>query len=203
MRGEPAEHRGDQRGERHARPGRALRRGEEVGVMGEVERDEHFERPFRRAAGPVFRQWEHDRPPQPAVAVAIQLPARLLALHRLPRALRGGEVRRMDQPQHAPVDVAHAHTHIVVADERGLHRIQARGQRRGGVPLAQRVADQHELAVQLVHVELVEVRVEHAPVQQRGQHQQGRGERGEERRQAGGQRAAVAHRGAGSTASST
>ena len=111
----------------------------------------------------------------------------------------------MDQAQHAPVGVAHAHAHahVVVADERGLHRIQARLQRRGAVGLLQRVADQHELAVQLVQVELVEVRVEHAPVQQRGQHQQGRGERGEERRQARGEREAAAHRGAGSAASST
>jgi hypothetical protein len=69
--------------------------------------------------------------------------------------------------------------------------------------ILQRVADERDLALQLVHVQLLEMRVQHAAKEHRHQHEQARGEDGKERCQSRRQRVNADHRQLGSIASST
>ena len=122
-----------------------------------------------------------------AVRTAIDRPLGRCPGQTRTRLLRGGEMFGMDHMQHAPVDRAYQDPHALVSDKGAVQDLEARRRPRARTGVLQGVADERELAVQFMCVQLLEVRVQHAPEQHGRQHEQARGQRGEQGGEAGGQ----------------
>ena len=198
VRGKPAEQRRRQCRGDDARPGRMAHRREEMDVMRQIEGDQRLDRLRRR---PGARQRDADL--DPAMRALFDRPVRHVFGKALSRPLGCGEVLGMDDVEDAPFEVAKQDTHALMADEGAFERLEAfRVRPIRGIGL-QRVADERDLALQLVHVQLLEMRVQHTAEEERHQHQQAGSEGGEQRRQARCERMDANHRQPGSIASST
>ncbi len=84
----------------------------------------------------------------------------------------------MDDVQDASLAVAKQDTDTFMANEGAFERLNAFRSPPSRINTLQRVADERDFALQLVHVQLLEMHVQHAPKEHRCQHKQARSEDG-------------------------
>lgn len=84
----------------------------------------------------------------------------------------------MDDVQDASLAVAKQDTDTFMANEGAFERLNAFRSPPCHASTLQGVADERDFALQLVHVQLLEMHVQHAPKEHRCQHKQARSEDG-------------------------
>jgi len=92
--------------------------------------------------------------------------------------LGSGEMLGMDDVQDASLAVAKQDTDTFMANEGAFERLNAFRSPPCHASTLQGVADERDFALQLVHVQLLEMHVQHAPKEHRCQHKQARSEDG-------------------------
>ena len=121
--------------------------------------------------------------------------------------LLGGEMLGMDDFKHATIERAQQDADVVVADEGIFQCCHPPRARTGQAITLQGSTDECELALQLMHIQFLEVCLQHAPEENPCNDEQACAQRGEQDRQARGQRYRLrqrsAHAQTGSIDSST